>query len=212
MEDTLPFASREYWLLLAVVVFSRGMDFLSTWFATPNLVLEGNPLAKKLGWRWGALLNMAISIAVAFEPVIAIAISTTSLLVAARNFQSAWLMRTMGEEFYRDWHIARLHETRIGDYLFCLAGSALLPGAVGVALFYFSRQMLIPTAIGMGLFAYAVAVAFYTLLAFWRIRRSKPPEPLRANVTQIQFANGVISPKMVPDKTCGQDSPDCANN
>ena len=29
------------------------MDFLSTWVATPNLVLEGNPIAKKLGWRWG---------------------------------------------------------------------------------------------------------------------------------------------------------------
>ena len=32
---------------------ARGMDFLSTWVATPNLVLEGNPIAKKLGWKMG---------------------------------------------------------------------------------------------------------------------------------------------------------------
>ena len=87
MDDTLSFASRDYCLLLLLIAFSRGMDFLSTWVATPNLVLEGNPLAKKLGWRWGIPLNVAICFAVAFEPLIAIALITTSLLVAARNFQ-----------------------------------------------------------------------------------------------------------------------------
>ena len=63
MDDLIPFASREYWLLLALVTFARGMDFLSTWFATPHLVLEGNPIAKKLGWRGGAVLNVAICFA-----------------------------------------------------------------------------------------------------------------------------------------------------
>ena len=172
MDDLLPFASRAYFALLLLLAFSRGMDFLSTWIATPNLVLEGNPIAKKLGWRWGIPLNVAICIGVAFEPVMAIAISTTSVLVAARNFQSAWLMRSMGEENYRDWHVARIQETRISTYLFCLAGNTLLSAAVGAALIYFCAQLLVPCAIGMGVIAYAVAVAFYSLLAVWRIRRS----------------------------------------
>ena len=60
MDDTVPFASRDYCLLLLLLVFARGMDFLSTWIATPNLVLEGNPLAKKLGWQWGLLLNVVL--------------------------------------------------------------------------------------------------------------------------------------------------------
>ena len=47
--DFLPFASRGYCCMLALLVFARGMDFFSTWVATPNLVLEGNPLAKKTG-------------------------------------------------------------------------------------------------------------------------------------------------------------------
>ena len=84
--------------MLALLVFARGMDFLSTWIATPNLVLEGNPIAKKLGWRWGLLLNVVLVLALALWPLSAIVISTTSVLVAARNFQSAWLMRSLGED------------------------------------------------------------------------------------------------------------------
>jgi hypothetical protein len=49
MEEFVPFASRSYVLLFLLLFVSRGMDFLSTWVATPNLVLEGNPIAKRLG-------------------------------------------------------------------------------------------------------------------------------------------------------------------
>src|ERR1041385_5182871 len=172
MDDLLPFASHEYCLLFLVLAFSRGMDFLSTWVATPNLVLEGNPVAKKLGWRWGILLNVVICFGMAFWPVTAIAISTTSVLVAARNFQSAWLMRSLGEEVYRDWHITRIQETRITLYLFCLAGNTLLTAAVGAALVFFSNLSLVPFAIGVGMVFYTIAVIVYTLLAVWRLRRA----------------------------------------
>src|SRR5947209_14742234 len=97
-EDILPFPSREYFLVLALLVTARGMDVLSTWVATPNLVLEGNPIAKTLGWRWGLPVNFGLCLVLAFWPLPALVISTTSLLVAARNFQSAWLMRSLGEQ------------------------------------------------------------------------------------------------------------------
>jgi hypothetical protein len=201
MDDLLPFASRGYLALLLLLAFSRGMDFLSTWVATPNLVLEGNPIAKKIGWRWGIPLNIAICIGVAFEPVMAIAISTTSILVAARNFQSAWLMRSMGEENYRDWHIARIQETRISTYLFCLAGNTLLSAAVGAALIYFCEQLLVPCAIGMGMIAYAVAVAFYSLLAVWRIRRSTMSKFRRAEIKKFAVLESPIAPAIELNET-----------
>jgi hypothetical protein len=190
MENTVPFASRGYFLMLGLLVFSRGMDFLSTYIATPNLALEGNPIAKKLGWKWGALLNIAICLVLPLWPLSSVVIATASVLVAARNFQSAWLMRSLGEEVYRRWHVERVRETRVGLYLFCLAGNTLLIGAVGAALIYFSnpeRSGFVAFAIGMGMVAYAVAVAFYTLLAIWRIHRAarrearelaaQPPQP-----------------------------------
>src|SRR6202142_1535209 len=99
MMDTMAaFASRDYCLLLLLLVFARGMDFLSTWIATPNLALEGNPIAKKLGWKWGLLLNLVLVVVLALWPLSAIVVATASVLVAARNFQSAWLMRSLGEE------------------------------------------------------------------------------------------------------------------
>jgi hypothetical protein len=172
MNDLIPFGSRLYCIFLLLLLFSRGMDFFSTWMATPNLVLEGNPIAKKMGWRWGVALNVVICFGLAFSALSAIVLSTTSVLVAARNFQSAWLMRSLGEEAYRDWYVSRIQETRVTTYLICLAGNTLLTAAVGGAVIYFSRRWLIPVSIGMGIIGYAGAVAFYTLLAFWRIRRA----------------------------------------
>jgi len=176
--------------MLALLAFSRGMDFLSTWIATPNLVLEGNPIAKKLGWKWGVPLNLAICLTLPLWPLSAIVISTASVLVAARNFQSAWLMRSLGEEIYRRWHVERVRETRVTLYLFCLAGNTLLIAAVGVALIYFSDLRLVPFAIGMGMIAYAIAVTFYTLLAISRIHRAAKREARELAAAQHPQPNG----------------------
>ena len=177
MDDSVTFASREYFIMLAILVFSRGTDFLSTWVATPHLVLEGNPIAKWLGWKWGAVVNVVLVTSLARWPLSAIVVSTASVLVAARNFQSAWLMRSMGEEAYRDWYVQRMSETRITLYLSCLTGNTLLTASVGGALILFSVTrdfvLIVPLGIGMGIIAYAVAVLIYTLLSVWRSRRRR---------------------------------------
>ena len=204
MEELVPFASRLYGLMFLLLVVARGMDFLSTWVATPNLVLEGNPIAKKLGWKWGLPLNLVLCFGFAFWPLPAIVISTTSVLVAARNFQSAWLMRSLGEHIYREWHIERVQETSVTLYLFCLFAQTALVGGVGAAVIYFSELRNVPLlAIGLGIVAYALAVAFYTLLGIWRMRRSaiqtarlaernlviaNPPPPPRKNGKALMVA------------------------
>src|SRR5262249_18752940 len=106
-----------------------------------------------------------------FWPLPAIVISTTSVLVAARNFQSAWLMRSLGEQLYRDWHVERIQETSVTLYLFCLFAQTALIAAVVAAVGYFSPHARVRWAIGLGIVAYAMAVMFYTLLAIWRMRR-----------------------------------------
>jgi hypothetical protein len=173
MEEFVQFGSRSYALMFLLLFVSRGMDFLSTWVATPNMVLEGNPIAKKLGWRWGIPINFALCLGLAFWPLPAIVISTSSVLVAARNFQSAWLMRSLGEQIYRDWHVERVQETSVTLYLFCLFAQTALTGGVGAAVIYFSEGGLVPLAIGLGIVAYALAVAFYTTLGIWRMRRAE---------------------------------------
>lgn len=196
MDDFVAFGSRDYCLMALLLVFSRGMDILSTRIATPNLVLEGNPVAKFLGWRWGIVVNIAITAGMAFWPATAIALSTMSVLVASRNFQSAWLMRTMGEERYRDWHIARIRETPITLYLLCLAGNTLLVAAVGAGVMFFSPSAftassritaVAPLSLGMGICGYAFAVAFFSMLAVWRLRR-----PLRRKSQALPAAPAIL--------------------
>ena len=176
MEDLVPFGSRTYCEILLLLFVARGMDVLSTWIATPNMILEGNPLAKKLGWKWGLPVNLLLCFGFAFWPLPAIVISTTSVLVAARNFQSAWLMRSLGEQHYREWHIERVQETSITLYLFCLFGQTVLTGAVGAGVILATngnhQDAPVALAIGLGIIAYALAIAFYTTLGIVRLRRA----------------------------------------
>jgi hypothetical protein len=170
MPDAVSFGSREYWIFLGLLLFSRSADFFSTWIATPNLVLEANPIARKLGWRWGIPVNLALCLGFALWPLSAIIITTTSVLVAARNFQAAWLMRTAGEQRYRDWMSDRMHETPFSLFLFCLFANTLLIALVGTALILFGGPMLVPFGIGIGFLGYAVVVLIYTLLSVRRRR------------------------------------------
>lgn len=170
--EFLSFASAEWWVMLGVLGFARGMDFLSTWVATPNLVLEANPLARMLGWKAGILVNLVLSGILALWPLPAIMIATTSLLVAARNFQGAWLMRSLGEFRYRSWMNRRICESRLGVYLFCFLMQVMLVALIGLALIEYSGQLLVPFAVGWGILAYSITVAFYTLLSVWRARRN----------------------------------------
>src|SRR5512138_1029739 len=75
MGDFVPFGTGRFWLIFVVLLVARGMDFLSTWVATPNMVLEGNPIAKKLGWKFGIPINAALCVGFAFWELPAIVIS-----------------------------------------------------------------------------------------------------------------------------------------
>jgi hypothetical protein len=171
MADLVPFGGADYFVLLGLLLFSRAMDIISTRVATPNLILEANPIVRMLGWRWSIVLNLALCVALAISPLCSIIICTLSLLVAARNFQSAWLMRALGEEFYRSWHAARLRESSFPVFVYCLLAQTALTALLGSAVIYFSPINSIPFAIGVGIVIYAGSAAFFTLLSIWRIRR-----------------------------------------
>ena len=171
--DALSFGSAPYLRMMGLLMFGRAADFFSTWVATPNLVLEGNPLAKKLGWKFGALANLALCLGLAFWPTTALAAATASLLVAAHNFHLAWLMRSMGETAFRQWFVERMAESRLPLYLTCLLGETGSTGLVGAGLCYWASEDSRAFAIGCGIVAYAFIVLFYTSLSLWRLRRNQ---------------------------------------
>ena len=171
MDDPVPWGSRAYLFYFGLLILTRGADFLSTWIATPNLVLEANPIAKALRWKWGVPVNLVMCFLFAFYPLPAIIIGTTSVLVAARNFSVAWVMRAAGEENYRLWMSERLEETPLDLFLLCLLGQTLPVMVLGAILVYFSGWHLVLLGIGAGLVAYGVVVLLFSLLSLWRRRR-----------------------------------------
>jgi hypothetical protein len=168
LDDFIRPGSPLWWLFLGMLTVARGLDLLSTYIATPNLRLEGNPVARWLGWRGGLITNIVLVLLFSTWPLLAISLTTTSLLVAARNLQSAWIMRSMGEIQYRLWMSDRLAESPRGLALVCFLGEALLFGCVGIGLMVFAEERLIPFAVGMGICGYGVAVALFTSLSLWR--------------------------------------------
>jgi hypothetical protein len=136
----------------------------------------------------------------AFWALPAVVFSTTSTLVAARNFQSAWLMRSLGEQVYRDWHVQRVQETPITLYLLCLAGNTVLTAAVGATLIYFSDMNLVPFGIGVGIVAYGAAVAVFTLMGMLRLHRATLR--LKERISTLQNARS-LTPSTPVNKLIG---------
>ena len=168
LDDLLPFGSKGWILFSGLALFGRAADLFSTWIATPGLVLEGNPLARRLGWRWGIPLNLLVPFLVGRMPTLAVAVATTSLLVAARNLQNAWLMRTMGEWRYRIWISDQLAQSPRGLALACFLGESLLTLVPGAALILFGGDRAVVVGVGTGMVAYAGAVAVFTGMALLR--------------------------------------------
>lgn len=170
IDEFVPFGSADWGLLAGLLVFGRSCDLLSTYLATPHLILEGNPLAKKLGWRIGIPVNGLMVVLAAAWPLLALSLTTTSLFVAARNLQSAWLMRSMGETEYRLWMTERVMAGPRHLAWMCFLGEAMLVALVGACLMWFSRWQLVPFGIGLGITSYGAAVAVFTSLSLWRSR------------------------------------------
>ncbi len=173
----LSWGSPEYLGAFGLLALARGADFLSTWVASPQLQLEANPLARRLGWRGAVLLNLALIALVACWLLPAVILATASLLVAARNFQSAWLARSMGEAAYRQWLSERLAQTRRGLYLACVVAQAGLVGVVGVALVWTNPLESLAAAMGLGVLSYALAVLVYPVLGARHLLRQSTPHP-----------------------------------
>jgi hypothetical protein len=117
--------------------------------------------------------NLALCIVGAFAPLAAIVICTVSVLVAARNFQSALSVRSLGEHRHHEWYVERLREMRITPFLFCLFAQTVLTASVGATIIYFSDRSLVLLAIGSGIVGYAIACALYSLLNTWRVRHAE---------------------------------------
>ena len=165
MEDWVKPGDAAWFWSLGAVLMGRAADMGSTWVGTPSLRNEGNPFAKWLGWRRGILLNLVVAPIIACWPMLAVSMTTTSCMVAARNLHSAWIMRLMGEDAYKEWFGCWMHAAPRVLFLGCHWGEAFLSACIGGALVGLGPPHVVSFGIGVGMLAYGVAVAVFTTLA-----------------------------------------------
>ncbi|HEU4698563.1 MAG TPA: hypothetical protein VFS40_05250 [Gemmatimonadales bacterium] len=112
--------------LAAVILLGRVGDLASTWYATPTLHLEANPLVRRFRWRLG-LLSLLLALVPYYNTSLGMVVAVPSLLVTAGNLGRGWLMRALGEAEY--WALllraARQHSRR-----------AAMASALGAAAFF----------------------------------------------------------------------------
>jgi hypothetical protein len=165
-------------ILCALLLVARLGDIGTTWLATPKLLLEGNPIVRKLGWPYAWLTVVVCLLPYVSEPVAVVAL-VLSLLAAAGNAGRMWVMISLGEQAYADFLIQAARRSKLSYALGCVWAGAFFFGLVGVTILMLSSPSTLPgncsdgwgEFIGAGVLIYAAAVWVYGTLSVVRLFR-----------------------------------------
>lgn len=86
-------------VLCFLILITRLGDIISTRLITPKLMLEANPVVKRLGWRF-AVLTVLVCLIPYYNTGLGVTAFVTYCIVCWHNFGKVWLIRTMGEAEY----------------------------------------------------------------------------------------------------------------
>ena len=157
-------------VLFALLLIARLGDIGSTFLISPELKLEANPIARRLGWRF-IVPSLLICIVPYLSTPVAVGILAPSLFISASNIGKLWMVRAMGEEGYLD-HLTRIAAgTRLRQALFPLWAMALFTMLAGATLIFLSASPPNQLAawFGFGIVLYGIVQMLYGTLAFRRI-------------------------------------------
>jgi hypothetical protein len=124
-------------VLCALLLISRIGDIGTTYLATPNLVLEANPIVQKLGWRF-ALVTLGACVFPYVHVPMAVTALIAFLLVSASNARTVWIARALGETAYAALLIDAARKSTLSRALIGVAASSFFVALAGgtVMLFY----------------------------------------------------------------------------
>ncbi|HZF33954.1 MAG TPA: hypothetical protein VE914_09150 [Candidatus Angelobacter sp.] len=179
-------------VLCALLLLARIGDIGTTYLVTPNLILEANPIVRKLGWPFALL-----TVAACFLPYVSVEAAVTALmtffLVSASNAGKIWIVRAVGEKAYAALMVDLARRSKLSHALLGIAASAFFVALAGgtVLLFYPSPAADWGFWLGLGILLYAGAVWFYGTLAAIRLfRRAALPAGARAGVQPTASRDG----------------------
>jgi hypothetical protein len=148
-------------VLFALLLISRLGDIISTLIATPDLKLESNLLAKKLGKPF-VFATVLISFVAYYDTSIAVMMLIPFLFVSFSNIGKIWFLKSFGEENYRDFLINKIKEKGIKGIILQNLASAFFVCLIGFSIFIFYSTT--------DTWGYWIACGFFTfgfILLFW---------------------------------------------
>jgi hypothetical protein len=159
-------------ILACLVFLSRLADIVSTRLVTPNLTLEANPIARRLGWRF-AYATLLLAAVPYYSRELAVSLFTVSFLVAGSNLFRGWIARALGEEEFALLTQRIAHRgNRTASLLFVL-GAATLNALVGLLLMLFSKgEADWGYWFGTGIVLYGATIAIYGSASILRVFRT----------------------------------------
>ena len=163
-------------ILCALLLVARLGDIGTTRLATPKLLLEGNPIVRKLGWPY-AWLTVAVCLLPYVSEQVAVIALVLSLLAAAGNAGRMWVMISLGEQAYADFLMQVARNSKLSYALGCVSAAAFFFGLVGVTILMLANPSTLPGTcvsgwgefIGAGVLIYAAAVWVYGTLSVVRL-------------------------------------------
>lgn len=164
-------------VLCALLLISRIGDVGTTYLITPNLILEANPIVRKIGWPFALLTLAACLLPYVYMPL-AVSALVAFLLVSASNASQIWVVRTIGERAYAAFTLELARKSKLSHALLGVATSTFfLALAGGSILLFYPSQSEWGFWLGLGVLLYAGAKGFYGTLAMLRIfrRAGAPP-------------------------------------
>lgn len=182
---SIPVVTLSPWVILVGLALGRVMDLYSTWYVTPDLVYEANPLYRRLGWRGGILFNVLLVCILPFTlPFYALVATVTSFLVSTHNVRLGLAWRVVGSAKAYDEQVTALTRTRpLLESLYpgLMEFSATIFLACGAfALAPFSPPDL--HAVGMGFVVYGLLMLYlmFGVLITWLDQKNKEHEAAKA--------------------------------
>lgn len=158
-------------VLCALLLLARIGDVGTTYLVTPNLTLEANPIARKLGWPF-ALVTLAACLLPYVHMPLAVSALVAFLFVSASNAGKIWIVRTVGEEAYLGFLLDLARKSKLSHALLAIAASKFFAAlAGGTILLFYPRESDWGLWLGLGVLLYAAATWFYGTLAMIRIFR-----------------------------------------
>jgi hypothetical protein len=157
--------------LAALVLVARLGDIGSTYLATPRLVLEANPIARRLGWPF-ALLTLLLAFVPYYNTAAGVLVLVPSLLVASRNFGSIWLVRALGEDRMLALQVEAARRRRFSEAFLCgLAESGFLALAAALLMILSGGARRWAFVFALGVLVWAIALLVHRTAHLRRIFR-----------------------------------------